>query len=227
MEACPAERLGRRSVHVWLFALADVAEDELSPIDEAERARADGFAFEEDRRRFLAGRACLRSVCSRYVADPAEPFSSLSHSGDLIAVAVARREVGIDVEQLRGIEPEPALVTRACTAAQRSRLERVAPEERERLFLAQWVRKEAVGKALGVGLDLALSPTKVTAFPRAGGRRYRGIWRVLEIETPEGYAGAVAARGVAARLVVRRSPSISGINTAATFRMPASVASSK
>lgn len=221
MSAERAETLDRRTVHVWLFSLDEVTEDDAADLDDAERARAAALAFGEDRRRFLAGRACLRGVCRRYVADLDEPFKleygegrpsvpgarlacSLSHTGDLIAVAVARHEVGIDVEHLRGIEPEPALVARACSTTQRRQLEQIAPGNRERAFLVQWVRKEALGKALGVGLDLALTPAPLRAFPRAGGRRHRGFWRVFELETPDGYVGAVAARGAQARVVTRR-----------------------
>lgn len=217
-----SETLGRRAVHVWLYRLSELPETAPAELDEAERARAAGFAFEEDRRRFVAARACLRRTCSRYVADRGGAVvleyengrpvvaggrlaCNLSHSGDLIAVAVARHAVGIDVEQLRGDEPDPALVTRVCTPAERQRLEQAPPEERERIFLSQWVRREALGKALGIGLDLDLRPRALTAFPRAGGVRHGGWWRVHALVTPDGYVGAVAARGAATRLLTRRN----------------------
>src|SRR5207237_9401676 len=60
---------------------------------------------------------------------------SISDSGDLALVAIARREVGVDLERVR----------RRPVAA------RAAPLG-TRAFFERWTRFEATGKALGTGL---------------------------------------------------------------------------
>jgi phosphopantetheinyl transferase len=164
----------------------------------------------------------LREVCARYgdVEDAAvayreggQPFipgsalaCSLSHSGDLIVVAVAGREVGVDVEVERGEIPEQAFLGRTCTLRQRFAIRRSEPSRREAVFLRYWVRKEALGKALGVGLDLDLHPAFLMVAPTIAGRRRGGVWRVRDLDVEDGYAAAVATRGPTLRVRTIRRP---------------------
>ena len=95
---------------------------------------------------------------------------SVAHSGDLVAVAVARTPVGVDVEQLDG-RPHPlggdgdpeALARLVLSAAEQAALAAVPPAGRARAFLVAWTRKEAVTKATGDGLRAAFSDVVVAA----------------------------------------------------------------
>ena len=74
---------------------------------------------------------------------------SLSHSGNFVFCAVARTEVGADLEALRPIRP--ALAERVCSAAE---LEYICPQgvfDGER-FLSVWTAKEAYLKYTGEGI---------------------------------------------------------------------------
>ncbi|MDQ1494590.1 MAG: hypothetical protein QOG69_1073, partial [Actinomycetota bacterium] len=103
----------------------------------AEHARARGLRLDEQRARFVVGRALLRAVAVGPTALDAvelapadmgidiglagEPlgvgalegsFLSLAHSGDCVLAAVADRHVGVDVQQLREGDVNPALAAR-------------------------------------------------------------------------------------------------------------------
>jgi 4'-phosphopantetheinyl transferase len=120
----------------------------------AERERAGEPPFTPRKRRYVARQGALREILGRYTGiAPAElklvrsvlgkpklaehdgVCFSVSDSAGLALVAVARREVGVDVEQIR----------RRLAAA------RAAPLGTD-AFFARWTRNEAVGKALGTGL---------------------------------------------------------------------------
>jgi 4'-phosphopantetheinyl transferase len=166
--------------HEWL--LADV-----------ERIRRDGFRATDDRNRFTVGVVLCRLLLAVNVgvaadqvvvdrtcdecqqphgrprlADPASPLRvSVSHSGDVVAVAIsAVGAVGIDVERLPAqvgvaraaslvLSPAEAETVRACAAA-----------DRDRAFMRYWTRKEAIVKATGDGLRTPLSGLTVSPWDR-------------------------------------------------------------
>ena len=184
--AC-AERVGLRSAvaHLWLCpgpALAAQAPRFLAALHPSEHT---------DRHDRALGRAALRAVLARYLGcapseveisrrcpecggdhgPPRVPglHASISYTDGLVAIAVADRPVGVDVELVRpDFEWEP--VARA-----------VLPDAADlacaRGFFAAWTAHEALGKALGTGLTLdgeallrAAPGTTATANWRWGNR---------------------------------------------------------
>lgn len=89
---------------------------------------------------------------------------SVSHSADLIAVAVADRPIGVDVETSRIANPwELAANPQLFTAAERRRLNR-APDPSAALA-EHWTLKEAAAKALGTGSLVDLNRLEVHDRP--------------------------------------------------------------
>ena len=133
---------------------------------------------------------------------------SVAHSGDLVAVAIARTAVGVDVEQLDGRrhplggdgDPE-ALARLVLSAAEQAALAAVPPAGRARAFLVAWTRKEAVTKATGDGLRAAFSDVVVAAdagAPRLVSWPYsRSPHSVslLDLDADPGYVAALAVIG--------------------------------
>jgi 4'-phosphopantetheinyl transferase len=76
----------------------------------------------------------------------------------------------------------------------------VTPREQARIFLRLWTRKEAVLKAAGCGLidglkefDVAHEPLDRVRLCGATDDCAESYWRVQDLETIDGFAGAVAA----------------------------------
>jgi 4'-phosphopantetheinyl transferase len=141
---------------------------------------------------------------------------SVAHSGDLVAVAVARTPVGVDVEQLDG-RPHPlggdgdpeALAHLVLSSAEQAVLAAVPPAGRARAFLVAWTRKEAVTKATGDGLRAAFSDVVVAADagpPRLVSWPYeRSVQSVsvLDLDVDPGYVAALAVIGRCAAVRAR------------------------
>jgi 4'-phosphopantetheinyl transferase len=195
---------------VGLSELADLAR-RLPPV---ERERAARLRVDAQRARFVVGRLLARAVVGRFaglapaaveldVEEAGRPvvlgasnptFLSIAHSGRCVVVAVAARPVGVDIERLPDLPLHPRLAARLCSPTELERLEALSGADRERGILAVWARKEAYGKALGVGLDFPWR--SVTAGP-AGSRLsgVAGTWQVVDLDVGPGWVAAVVAKG--------------------------------
>ena len=135
-----------------------------------ERQRADRFRVPAAARRFVAARAALRLVLAQSTGvapdeldfrfgphgkpylDAGSPFFNASDSGDVVVIALAPAEVGVDIELLRQITRVERLARRICTARELAHLERVTENDRNHHLLRLWTCKEAALKAVGTGL---------------------------------------------------------------------------
>ena len=223
-------------IHVWWSALdapgwRAASERTLNP---DERLRADRYRFEADRRRFVARRALLRLLLSRYTGiapaelefsyghagkpelarrlGPADIRFNASHSSGLALFVIARgRRVGVDVETLRPL-PDLDEVARAClTAHEYATLQSLPPNRRNGAFLTAWTLKEAFVKATGDGLTLSPERIEVTFDPDGAatlsavdGNRHAAAWSLRTLPTGRAHAGAVAVERRIGRLVWRR-----------------------
>ncbi len=155
-----------------------------------ERARYERFAEPADRARFASARALVRTAMGRatgvapdlvrfdrrcrYCEGPhgkprvpgAAVKFSLSHSGGRVALALAAHaEPGVDVERISA-RPIARLAPRVLSAAELLDLEAVAPGDRSAAYHTYWTRKEAILKAVGLGLSSSLRGITVSAPDR-------------------------------------------------------------
>jgi phosphopantetheine--protein transferase-like protein len=168
---------------VFLRYIDDVRESvALKLLCDDERDRFAKFIDRRDALRFLAAHASLRKIlsCGGSVDPRAWRFThnehgkptlsyesdlrfSISHSGSLVAIAVARGvEVGIDVEPLARGHAILPLAQRYFAPLERQAIQCAAARDRERLAVRYWTLKESAMKAEGVGLARGLSHVIVT-----------------------------------------------------------------
>jgi 4'-phosphopantetheinyl transferase len=182
-------------------------------LDAVDRARAARMAVDADRYAFLASRALLLQGLAavggagpwrllreegRVRVDAPIRFS-LSHTRGYAACALASEgEVGIDLEYLDRQDAWTTIEDHALSAAERRCLPPAGPERGRRL-IKLWTLKEAVAKAMGVGLDavpsicVRLEPPRLLDGPP-------GLWRLYTHETPDGVGVALAVRGAQPRV---------------------------
>ena len=195
-------------VHVWVAPLLvphAVHTSLVATLSPTERARAARYHDAEAARRFSVARGWLRRVLAGELgtAPAAVPIShgsgkprlsglagpcfNLSHAGELAVVAVADREVGVDIEPTDVGAGLLHAVPLACTPSEVAALDRLLPRLRVEAFLRLWTAKEAYLKARGVGLTVAPDAVEIDKLP--------GPWSVRALQPADGYVGAVAAEG--------------------------------
>jgi 4'-phosphopantetheinyl transferase len=193
----------------------------LALLSPSERARRERHVRAEDRDRFALGAALLRALvgastglapaavavertcprCGQPHGRPRLPgcdlHASVTHSGRVAAAAItAAGPVGIDVELIAGGDPGALAGDDPGPLAEAIRAPGEAPARSPREFHIVWTRKEAVLKATGVGLELAMTRVHVSAAERPPALlAYDGCEpppaRMLDLQPAPGYLGCV------------------------------------
>jgi len=197
---------------VWWLDPGPAVEPYLGLLDDVERDRMGALLRVEDRVRFAAAAALLRTVageatgtpppavrvdracpdCARPHGRPTLPgtglHASVSHSGARVVVALtAHGPVGVDVEQARAIDHD-GMAGHV-----------LGPDERAgdlTAFYRYWTRKESAVKATGDGLRVPLDqvrvsppdqPARLLAYPG----RPDLVATMADLAPGDGYLGAV------------------------------------
>jgi 4'-phosphopantetheinyl transferase len=227
----PAGGTGAPGVQVWQVQLdvdAAAVASAMAVLSGEERARADRLRRPQDRRRFIVSRGALRRILGGglgvapqalrlgegehgkpclAVADG--PQFNVSHSGDLALIAVCRgHAVGVDIEQTgRGPGELDAIAQAYFSTAERLAYAALPAAERAPAFYRGWTRKEAVAKALGLGMSLPgpsfdVTLTSEPQLLRLGEETAPSPWSLIDLHLPPGYAGALAAPASGVQVVM-------------------------
>ena len=194
----PKLTLTKRDVHLWRVSL-DQSKSILRQLQALlavdERARADRFRFELDRRRFIAARGALRTILGGYlgIAPHQVQFRSspngkpmlatfpdrddlqfnLSHSRELAVCAIARHQIGVDLEYMRPVPDAEEIAERYFSVSENAVFRALPADEKREAFFNCWTRKEAFIKALGDGLMYPLDRFEVSLTPGEPARLIR------------------------------------------------------
>lgn len=221
MNSCYSPQLGE--VHVWRYALS---QDNRSlsnvRLSSEEQQRLQGFHQERDRLIRGAAWRMMRFALSRYLGVDSEHLGfdhsaegrpylkpeneldfNLSHTVDAAILAVSRRRrVGVDIESCTNASKfDRDLIDGAFSGEEQRVLERVPNSERPVWALQWWTRKEAVLKAIGIGLAFpirhvevaGLSPGPRSCLIHAAAAEMK--INVLDLELSYGWRGSLAIMG--------------------------------
>ena len=205
------------TIRVGRIGMADLA-DARGHLNEGERARAGRYRDVMARERFELGASMVRRCVARALGIPARDVVvdrtcdrcgemhgrpkvagsgleiSVSHSGDLVLVAVSDGSpIGVDVESIaaRGRVDHTELAMRVCDPIERPHVGSL------RDFLVYWTRKEALLKASGEGLrvppaDVVVTPPDLPPAVLAWRGRPRPECQMVNVDLGPGYVASLA-----------------------------------
>lgn len=147
----------------------------LLSLDEIERLER--FRFDKDKLRFLVTRSLLRKILGFYLQRPPQDLCfnynphgkpalldaptlqfNVTHSESVTLIAIAYNfAIGIDVESMKKERPIDALVKRYFAPQENQYFQGLRVEERNAVFFQSWTCKEALLKAVGVGIAHSLN----------------------------------------------------------------------
>ena len=174
--------LTTNEVDIWEIPLVNTFADlDLATLAEDEITRYQRFLFPKHKVRFALARIALRRILGNYLNTPPQEIEfsysshgkpmlksncnlqfNLSHSQDLALLAVTQQHpIGIDVEYF---SPRPYLgiAEHLFSQAEIAALEKLSAAFTPWAFFSVWAQKEALIKAVGLGLSY---PTKNLTVP--------------------------------------------------------------
>jgi len=178
-------------VHIWFRATGSLDEAAIaaaaSVLSDDELAQYRRFHFARDARDYAAAHALLRHTLSRdgdrapeqwrfdrttngkpFLIDAGDaPASfSLSHTHGMVACAVSNgADVGVDVECIDRHVNTADIAARYFAPDEAAHLVQLDAEARRNRFFDLWTLKEALVKALGVGMAMSISSLAFTVHP--------------------------------------------------------------
>jgi len=179
--------LGANDLHIWFIRTPSKAlPEDLSPLQTClsaqEHDRYRRLQRPDIRQNFLLSRGCLRYVLSIYLncSPPALNFSlgrygkpelkadrpslqfNLSHTQERIAIALhSHNPVGIDIERVRPITHLEKLCQRCLTRGEATTVLYLDQPSASHRFFQYWTAKEAILKAMGLGLSYPMKHVEV------------------------------------------------------------------
>ncbi len=217
---------GPREVHVWHAALpvpAEWARACRSLLSADERDREARTLAARARETFVVARGLLRALIGTYLGLPAGDIAfaytplgrpwlppsagrpplqfSVSHSGGRVAIAFTQlARLGIDIERVRATPDCEAIAARFFARAERDALAALPGDARTSAFFSCWTRKEAVLKAVGLGISGGLRRVEVACGGCAPARIVRSEfpeidpteWTLLDLPMAGDFKGALA-----------------------------------
>lgn len=183
-----------------------------------------GMRSIDARAQFVLARATLRLLLARMAGDgteprdlrfrygpqgkpylPGGPSFNVSHSGDVLVVAIAEKgRVGVDVERVRPVRRMARVAARRFAPAERAWMAATGDgASDDEAFFRVWTRKEAFAKALGRGLAAyrAFSLAPPPDEPASNGGfacpdRFRARGGAASVDLPGETAGGWTVTGI-------------------------------
>ena len=189
-------------------------------LSQSERKRAENFHFASDQRRFIVRRGLLRIILGMVLGLPPEDFFlsystygkpfialdseinfNLSSSGEFAVIAIAKnREIGVDIERKIPLSDMQQIAKHYFSPNEYVQWQKGEDHQQIDMFYRLWTCKEALVKALGVGLSLPLENIDITfnadSIPHLAFKdwsRETSQWGLFPLDITPGYSACLAA----------------------------------
>lgn len=212
-------------IHIWA---ADLDQWNLSCLEavqelpETEAKKAGRFRFEIHRTRYIKGHYLLRALLGMYLGTdfydrefhvnkhgkPALKNTktedtilfNISNSENIYVCAFSQnRDIGIDIEKNHDLPEMDQIMERFFSPDEKKIFRSFSQDAKKTSFFKYWARKEALLKAMGVGLSMPLDEVKVLCANNDGSRvftKHNGTeWILDDIDILDGFASALAREG--------------------------------
>jgi len=217
--------LDNKHIHVWYININDYINsipELISKIDKQETKRAHQFKFDKDRNCFICSHAILRILLGKYCNCDTTKITydytvnnkpiltydknlhfNLSHSSHRAIIAFTKnRPIGIDIEYMQEKETLDNLAKRFFSSQEYNEYKLLPEQHKTQGFYNAWTRKEAVVKAIGIGITCSLKSFSINLTPGSKAKLLSmhnqndvTNWQLYGFNPEEKYCAAIAWHG--------------------------------
>jgi 4'-phosphopantetheinyl transferase len=213
-------------IHIWCISLRQSLYriEELSQLlSEDERHRVKRFRFSKDQQAFVVRRGLLRKILGDCLStDPkklvfiygdhgkpeitntfgnANVHFNQSHSGNLTLFALTLdQRIGVDIEFIHEVPELDQIAEIILSEYEYSIFKKLSPKDKKEAFFYYWTRKEAITKAIGIGLShppnsftTSIAPGKpASLITLKMNKNEESSWLLQSLDLDPDYAAAIA-----------------------------------
>jgi 4'-phosphopantetheinyl transferase len=207
-------------VHVWRYTLDEKeyqAEKSLPLFSIEEQARYNRFVNEAEKIRYTCNHRFVRQVLSKYLGLPAseikfdlsemgKPFLNNSNINfnysyrttfGLLAIS-KNREIGVDIEKMKVLHDVKTFCDFSFSEKEREIIFNCAEQNFQNTLFTFWTFKEAIIKAIGVGLNADLTQIDLTPYIKNDFNNLsfnNTSYTIKQMNALQGYKAAFALEG--------------------------------
>jgi 4'-phosphopantetheinyl transferase len=217
--------INEEELHLLIFDVNDsvhLVDNVYKLLANVERDKASKYHFKKDYAIFVFTRYLIRQYLARYLGVSADQLSfaynafgkpslppeinsiginfSISHSGSLIVIAFSRADnIGVDIELIQEIKIDDLKNQGLLSKNEVSYLETLDDLKSQYAFYKIWTAKEAVSKAIGMGLSMNYSMMETREdfsflkLRNSAGDEMKYFLRNIET-LPDNFIGSLASR---------------------------------
>jgi len=204
-----------KDVNIWKINVHDFNLVPENILSKDELLKASRFLRLKDRESFISRRAALRILLSRYTDIPTSEIEfiagtnkkpeiksdsnilrfNVSHSAELILIAISDAGIGVDIEQVEASFTYSDILKHSFSEQEIGHIEKAVDSRKH--FFRLWTRKEALTKASSKGVDDELRDIPCLDGWHSVNEELIGIfsnWQLKSFSIDQEYMGSIACQ---------------------------------
>ena len=179
-------------------------------LSDKNKTRASLFAKDKDRNLFITAHFALDFILeSLFEIKPivltdehGKPFIqnypihfNLSHTDKRVILGFSKQALGVDIEKITPLQDLDLLIEHSMHPDEIRLLMTLDPSQKTHLFYSMWTKKEAVVKAIGIGMRKELNSFSLNSLTKDAS------WKIFELALDNRYSAAIATQNTASSIV--------------------------
>jgi 4'-phosphopantetheinyl transferase len=120
---------------------------------------------------------------------------NLSHTDKRVILGFSKQALGVDIEKITPLQDLDLLIEHSMHPDEIRLLMTLDPSQKTHLFYSMWTKKEAVVKAIGIGMRKELNSFSLNSLTKDAS------WKIFELALDNKYSAAIATQNTASSIV--------------------------